>query len=272
MTDAWGSAAAAHAAAAIRERADVGHPSFALVLGSGLGSVVDRVAATGTLAYRDIPGFVAPGIAGHAGRCVAGTLGGATVLVFAGRFHVYEGHSARMAAFPVRVAAALGARTIVATNAAGGLNPDLTPGELVIVSDQLNLTGQNPLAGPVEPGDTRFPDMSAAYSPRLRALLARAGGGALRSGVYAGLLGPSYETPAEVRMLRALGADMVGMSTVGEAIVAAALGLEFAAISLVTNPAAGTTAAPVSHAEVIEAGTAAAARLGDLIEAFARLL
>ena len=230
---------------------------------------MNRIHAAASLPYVEIPGFAGTAVAGHAGKLVAGTLAGRPVIAFAGRFHMYEGHPAAASAFPVRVAHALGARTLVATNAAGGVDPSLAPGDLVLIEDQLNLTGQNPLTGAVEPGDVRFPDMSAAYSPRLRALLRDAAGDRpLRRGVYAGLLGPAYETPAEVRMLRVLGADVTGMSTVGEAIVAAALRLEFAGISLVTNLAAGISDAPVRHDEVIEAGRKASARLADLLEKF----
>lgn len=269
MTARWGRDTATAAAAAVRSRADVGEPALALILGSGLGAVVDRVQSAAAVPYVTIPGFAGTAVEGHAGKLVAGTLAGKPVIVFAGRFHMYEGHPAAAAAFPVRVAHALGARALLATNAAGGVDPTLVPGDLVLIEDQLNLTGQNPLTGPAEPGDLRFPDMSAAYAPRLRALLREAAGARpLKCGVYAGLPGPAYETPAEVRMLRVLGASITGMSTVGEAIVAAALGLEFAGISLVTNLAAGITDAPVRHDEVIEAGRAASARLGDLLEAF----
>lgn len=269
MTSPWGRDAASAAAAAVRARVAVGEPALALVLGSGLGSVVDRIEDASSVPYSAIPGFASTAVEGHAGKLVAGTLAGRCVVAFAGRFHMYEGHPAAASAFPVRVAHALGARTLVATNAAGGVDPSLAPGDLVLIEDQLNLTGQNPLTGAVEPGDVRFPDMSAAYSPRLRALLRDAAGDRLlRRGVYAGLLGPAYETPAEVRMLRVLGADVTGMSTVGEAIVAAALRLEFAGISLVTNLAAGITDAPVRHDEVIEAGRKASARLADLLEKF----
>ncbi|MEA3247829.1 MAG: purine-nucleoside phosphorylase [Gemmatimonadota bacterium] len=269
MTSQWGRDTATAAAAAVRARADVGAPVLALILGSGLGSVVDRIKAVSSVPYVTIPGFAGTAVEGHAGTLVAGTLAGRPVIVFAGRIHMYEGHPAAAAAFSVRVAHALGARALLATNAAGGVDPTLVPGDLVLIEDQLNLTGQNPLTGAVERGDLRFPDMSAAYSPRLRALLSEAAGGhPLRRGVYAGLLGPAYETPAEVRMLRTLGADVTGMSTVGEAIVAAALGMEFAGVSLVTNLAAGITDAPVRHDDVIEAGRVASARLGDLLEAF----
>jgi purine-nucleoside phosphorylase len=173
------------------------------------------------------------------------------------------------------VAAALGARTLFASNASGGLNPKLRPGDLVLIDDHLNLTWQNPLAGAVEPGDLRFPDLSAPYSRRLQALMrdaAVAAGVELTSGVYAGLLGPSYETPAEVRMLASLGADVTGMSTVPEAIVAAALGVEIVAVSLVTNPAAGLSDEPVRHEDVVAAAGKASAGFGRLLEAFAARL
>jgi purine-nucleoside phosphorylase len=269
MTSPWGRDAASAAAAAVWARVAVGEPALALILGSGLGSVVDRIEDASSVPYSTIPGFASTAVEGHAGKLVAGTLAGRRVIAFAGRFHMYEGHPAAAAAFPVRVAHALGARALLATNAAGGVDPSLAPGDLVLIEDQLNLTGRNPLAGPVEPGDLRFPDMSAAYSPRLKGLLLDAAPpGSLRPGVYAGLLGPAYETPAEVRMLRTLGATVTGMSTVGEAIVAAALRMEFAGVSLVTNLAAGIVGAPIRHDEVIEAGRKASARLGDILERF----
>lgn len=273
MSASWGYEAARAAASVIAPRIAIGEPLLTLILGSGLGSVVDRVADARSVPYSSVPGFPDTAVQGHAGRVVAGTLAGRPVIVFAGRFHMYEGHPAAASAFPVRVAHSLGAKVMVATNAAGGIDATLSPGDLVLIDDQINLTGRNPLEGTLEEGDTRFPDMSAAYSPRLRSLLAKAAGNRpLRRGVYAGLLGPAYETPAEVRMLRALGADVTGMSTVGEALVAAAIGVEFAGISLVTNLASGITDAPVRHEDVIEAGRVASARLGDLLEAAVTLL
>ena len=220
------------------------------------------------MAYGEIPGFSTPAVAGHAGQIICGTLAGREVVALAGRFHMYEGHPAAAAVFPVRVVHALGVGTLFASNAAGGLNKAYLPGDLVIIEDQINLTAKNPLSGQLEPGDLRFPDMSAAYSPRLKDVVDAAAGKPLRRGVYAGLMGPTYETPAEVRMLAALGADLTGMSTVSEAIMAAALGMDFVAVSLVTNVAAGLSDAPVRHDDVVDVGNAAASRFADLLEAF----
>lgn len=267
----WGAEAAASAAKLVRDRLGTTAPAAAIVLGSGLGDVVGRLRDGRDMAYADIPGFSATAVEGHAGRLHRGTLGGREVIAFAGRFHMYEGHTAQAAAFPVRVAHALGARVMFASNAAGGLNRALNAGDLVLLDDQINLTGQNPLFGAVEPGDIRFPDMSVAYSPRLRALVRQAAekvGTEVKSGVYAGLIGPVYETPVEVRMLAGLGATVTGMSTVCEAIVAAALRMEFVAVSLVTNPAAGLTDAPVRHEDVMVAAAQASTRFGNLLEEF----
>ncbi len=267
--DPWGAEAARTAADVVRRAVGAREPVAAVILGSGLGDVAARIADVRTIPYSAVPGFSATAVPGHAGKVMCGTLAGREVVALAGRFHMYEGHPARAAAFPVRVMHALGVRVIFASNAAGALNPALEPGDLVLIDDQINLTAQNPLTGPVEPGDRRFPDMSAPYSPRLQALVqAAAGPGDLKRGVYVGLMGPAYETPAEVRMLAALGADLTGMSTVAEAIVAAALGVEFVAVSLVTNAAAGLTGAPVNHAEVVEVGRGASARFGTLLEQF----
>lgn len=269
--DPWGADAAANAAQLVRERLGVNAPVSAIVLGSGLGDVVGRLTDPRELAYEEIPGFFATSVQGHAGRLYAGTLGGREVIAFAGRFHMYEGHTARAAAFPVRVAHALGARVLFASNAAGGLDRGLNPGDLVLLDDHINLTGQNPLTGPPESTDLRFPDMSAAHSPRLRALVRAAAeklGTEVKPGVYAGLMGPVYETPVEVRMLAGLGATVTGMSTVCEAIVAAALGMEFVAVSLVTNPAAGLTDAPIRHEDVMAAAALASTRFGNLLEEF----
>ena len=261
--------AAATAAQLIRTRCPVAHPVAAIVLGSGLGGLAHRIAGAVRVPYADIPGFAPPSVQGHEGALVHGTLGGREVLALAGRFHVYEGHTAAESAFPVRVMRALGARVLLLSNAAGGVRRTLRPGQLMLVRDHINLMFGNPLIGAVQPGDERFPDMSAPYDPGLRRLLrqtAREQGTVLEEGVYCGLSGPAYETPAEVRVLERLGADAVGMSTVPEVIVARALGMRVAALSCITNPAAGLALAPVSHAEVIEVTAAAAARFERLIE------
>jgi purine-nucleoside phosphorylase len=263
--------AAANAARVVRERLAVGAPAMAIVLGSGLGSAANRIANARSLGYAEIPGFVPTTVEGHEGRLIVGELCGREVVAFAGRFHMYEGHAAGVSAFPVRVAHALGARVLFATNAAGGLRPSLRAGDLVLVEDHINLTWQNPLVGRAEPGDQRFPDMSAPYSTRLRDIAmaaARAADVRLATGVYAGLLGPAYETPAEVRMLASLGADITGMSTVAETIVAVALGMEVVAVSLVTNAAAGVGVGPVSHDDVVRAAGRAAKGFGTLVEEF----
>lgn len=264
-----GAAAAARAADAVRARLGVREPAAAIVLGSGLGALADRLQDATRVPYAEIPGFHAPQVVGHRGELIRGTLGGREVLLLAGRFHMYEGHTAAAAAFPVRVVHALGARVLFVSNAAGGVRRTLKPGDLMLIRDHLNLMFRNPLIGALEPGDIRFPDMSAPWSPRLAALLdaaAHDAGLTLPHGVYAGLLGPSYETPAEVRMLERLGADAVGMSTVPEVIVAAALRMEAAGISCITNHAAGITAAPLDHREVVEVGARAADAFSALVE------
>ncbi len=264
-----GRADAQRAADAVRGRLQVKAPATAIVLGSGLGALADRVQDARRVPYADIPGFHAPKVEGHRGELICGTLGGREVLLLAGRFHMYEGHDAREAAFPVRVVHALGARTLFVSNAAGGIRRTFRPGDLMLIADHLNLMFRNPLIGAAEPGETRFPDMSAPWSARLNALLERAAreeGIALQRGVYAGLLGPTYETPAEVRMLERMGADAVGMSTVPEVIVGAALRMEVAGISLITNPAAGISPVPLDHAEVVAVGAQASAAFSALVE------
>jgi purine-nucleoside phosphorylase len=245
-------------------------PRVAIVLGSGLGGLTDRVVEPRTIPYAGLPGFHVPTVTGHKGELVVGWLAGTPVILQSGRFHMYEGHSAAQAALPTRLFAALGANTLVVTNAAGGVNVDFGPGTLMVIRDHLNLTGRNPLDGPVMAGEIRFPDMSAAYDPDLRAAAHQAGrdlGAPLAEGVYAGLLGPNYETPAEIRMLRGLGADAVGMSTVVEVIAARAAGMRCLGISLISNPAAGISAAPLDHADVMAAAQTAGGRLGQVIEA-----
>ncbi len=266
-----GAAAAKAAADTVRARLGVREPVAAIVLGSGLGELAARIENPTSVRYADIPGFHATNVAGHRGELIRGTLAGREVLALAGRFHMYEGHDARTAAYPVRVLHALGAKLLFVSNAAGGINRSFAPGDLMIIEDHLNLMFRNPLAGVVEPGDDRFPDMSATWSPRLIALLresAKSVGVPVQSGVYAGLLGQNYETPAEVRMLATLGADAVGMSTVPEAIVAGAMGMEVAGISLITNAAAGISSAPLSHAEVVEAGAEAGDRFARVVLEF----
>jgi purine-nucleoside phosphorylase len=243
------------AAAAIRARIGSRRPELALILGSGLGALADNVENPAVVSFDEIPGFPPPTVVGHAGRVVAGTLEGMDVLALAGRFHMYEGHSAATAALPVRVAAELGIRTLFVSNAAGGIRRTFRAGDLMLIRDHLNLTWRNPLIGEVMPGEERFPDMSEPYDAALLTLL-RACAAELRlpvqEGVYAGLTGPSYETPAEVRMLERLGADAIGMSTVPEVIVARALGVRVAGVSCISNPAAGISPVPLSHQEVLE--------------------
>ncbi|MFM8301308.1 MAG: purine-nucleoside phosphorylase [Gemmatimonadota bacterium] len=271
MTTTHGAADAQRAAEAVRDRLGVRAPVIGIVLGSGLGTLADRLAEAKRIPYAEIPGFHAPKVDGHRGELIAGQLGGREVLCLAGRFHMYEGYPARVSAFPIRVLHALGARRLFVSNAAGGVRRSFRAGELMRIVDHLNLTGQNPLTGPVEPGDQRFNDMTEAYSVALGERLdvsAQALGVPLASGIYAGLLGPNFETPAEVRMLERLGADAVGMSTVAEVIIARNLGMEVAGISLITNPGAGISSTPLNHEEVMAEGERAAGAFGDLVAHF----
>ncbi|MFM8909805.1 MAG: purine-nucleoside phosphorylase [Gemmatimonadota bacterium] len=271
MTTTHGAADAQRAAEAVRDRLGVRAPVIGIVLGSGLGTLADRLTEAKRVPYAEIPGFHAPKVDGHRGELIAGQLGGREVLCLAGRFHMYEGYPARVSAFPIRVLHALGARRLFVSNAAGGVRRSFRAGELMRIVDHLNLTGQNPLTGPVEPGDQRFNDMTEAYSVALGERLdvtAQALGVPLASGIYAGLLGPNFETPAEVRMLERLGADAVGMSTVAEVIVARNLGMEVAGISLITNPGAGISSTPLNHEEVMAEGERAAGAFGDLVAHF----
>jgi purine-nucleoside phosphorylase len=255
LTSPYSTSAARNAAHLIAGRTKDRSPSVAIVLGSGLGGLAKAVRGAVRIPFADIPGFPAATVVGHEGAVIVGTLGGRDVVALSGRFHMYEGHPASLAAFPIRVFNALGVRELFVSNAAGGISPKLAVGDLMVITDHLNLAGTNPLVGPQEEGEIRFPDMTDAYDPRLRKLLRNTAEGlgiTLREGVYAGLLGPSYETPSEVKMLRLLGADAVGMSTVPEVIVARALGIRVVGVSCITNAAAGVTGAALSHAEVLE--------------------
>lgn len=259
-------AVARRAAEVIAEGTGVATHDVAIVLGSGWAPAVAALgAATAVLSMAELPGFAPPTAVGHTGQVFSIAIGGHRVLVLAGRLHSYEGHDLRHVVHPVRAACAAGAQVVVLTNAAGGLRPDFEVGQPVLISDHLNLTARSPLVGP------QFVDLVDAYAPRLRAL-AREIDPTLAEGVYAGVPGPHYETPAEIRMLHVLGADLVGMSTVHETIAARAAGAEVLAVSLVTNLAAGITGEPLSHAEVLAAGAAAATRMGSLLaEVIARL-
>jgi len=262
--------AAIQAAKAIRKRAPL-EPDFAIILGSGLGGLSKSITDAVRIPFKEIPGFPEVTVAGHEGAVIVGSLGGREIVALSGRFHMYEGHPAALAAFPVRVFHALGAHDLFVSNAAGGISPRLAVGDLMMISDHLNLMGTNPLVGEAEAGEVRFPDMTDAYNPGLRWLLrttAEALGIKLREGVYAGLLGPSYETPSEVKMLRLLGADAVGMSTVPEVIVARALGMRVAGVSCITNAAAGVTGAALSHAEVLETTSRVSAAFEQLVTEF----
>lgn len=254
-------AVAQQAAAEIRERTGVDSHDVAVILGSGWAPAAAELgAATAVLPMSELPGFTPPTAEGHRGDVISVHTGNHRVLVFLGRIHAYEGHDLSHVVHPVRTASAAGVRTVVLTNAAGGLRADYTVGQPVLISDHLNLTARSPLVG------AQFVDLVDAYSPRLRAL-AREVDPDLAEGVYACLPGPHYETPAEIRMLRTLGADLVGMSTVHETIAARAAGAEVLAVSLVTNAAAGMTGQPLNHEEVLEAGRQSAARTGSLLAA-----
>jgi len=267
----WGAGAATEAAAVVRRALGVREPAAAIVLGSGLGGLAERLENPRRVAFRDVPGFPAATVVGHAGALLAGTLAGKEVVALAGRFHMYEGHAAPLAAFPVRVMHALGARTLFVSNAAGGVRRTFRCGDLMLIRDHINLMWRNPLEGPLEPGDVRFPDMSEPYDAGLATLLrasAADAGVSLVEGVYCGLLGPTYETPAEVRMLERLGTDAVGMSTVPETIVARAIGMRVAGISCITNLACGISPHPLSHEEVIETTRQVAKQFEEIVTGF----
>ena len=252
-------AEAQQAAAAIRDRTGVDSHDVAVILGSGWAPAAAELGSpTAVVPMGELPGFTPPTAAGHGGDVMSVRAGDHRVLVIVGRIHAYEGHDLRLVVHPVRAACAAGVRTVVLTNAAGGLNTDFVVGQPVLISDHLNLTARSPLVG------AQFVDLVDAYSPRLRAL-AREVDPDLAEGVYAGLPGPHYETPAEIRMLRTLGADLVGMSTVHETIAARAAGAEVLAVSLVTNAAAGMTGQPLDHEVVLAAGRQSATRTGSLL-------
>jgi purine-nucleoside phosphorylase len=263
------------AAAGIRARLAGRDPTVAIVLGSGLGHFAERLEDAVRVPYAEVPHFPTPTVIGHSGELVAGRLGGQSVLVQSGRFHMYEGHPAALTALPVRVFARLGVETVILTNAAGGIRRSFGSGTVMLIADHINLSFRNSLFGPSLPGETRFPDMSDPYDAGLRAVareVARTRKIPLAEGVYVGLLGPSYETPAEIRMLERLGADAVGMSTVVEVITARAAGLRCLGFSAITNPAAGVTPHKLDHLEVMEVAYRVAGELAALIEGVVRAL
>lgn len=258
---------AATDAAVIAERTGIDAHEVAVVLGSGWAPAAEHLGTTvAEIPMVALAGFPAPTVVGHAGVVRSVDVAGRRALVLVGRSHLYEALSTDAVVHGVRTAVAAGCSIVVLTNAAGGVDPTLTVGQPVLIADHLNLTGHNPLVGPPPPTGPRFVDLTACWSPRLRAV-ARAIDPTLAEGVYAAFLGPSYETPAEVRMARTLGADLVGMSTVLEAIAAHQLGAEVLGLSLVTNPAAGVVAEPIDHADVLAEGQAAADDLGRLLAA-----
>lgn len=252
----------------LRERIDA-TPVLAMVLGSGLGALADEIEGATRIPYHEIPGFPVSAVEGHAGELVFGELCGKPVVVMSGRSHYYEGWEATEVTFPIRVFAALGIERLLVTNSAGGINREFAPGDLMLITDHINMTGYNPLrGGNDERFGPRFPDMSTAYSPAMRQTIieaARELNMSIRSGIYAGVAGPSYETPAEIRMLGILGGDAVGMSTVPEVIVANHMGMQVGGISCITNLAAGISKTALNHEEVKE--VAALAR-----EAFSALV
>jgi purine-nucleoside phosphorylase len=266
----YGTASARRAAAIIRDRIGAATPAAAIILGSGLGGLADRITDRAIVSYGDIPGFPVPTIVGHSGAVVAGMLGGRRVIALSGRFYMYEGHDAALAGFPVRVLSELGARTLIVTNAAGGICRAFAPGDIMLIRDHINLMFRNPLIGGVEAGEARFPDMSAPYDPGLQEIaraVAATQSVTLQDGVYAALLGPTYETRAEVKMLDRLGADAVGMSTVPEVIVARARGMRVLGFSCITNLACGISTSPITHAEVLETTRIAGDAVSGLVAA-----
>ena len=263
------------AARAVRMRTDAEVP-VAIVLGSGLGAFADDLTNSIEIPYNEIPGFGRATVEGHAGRLVLGKVGEVTIAAMQGRFHYYEGYSLQQVTFPIRVLKLLGVRTLLLTNAAGTLNMEVEPGSLMVISDHLNLIGDNPLRGENdERFGPRFPDLTSVYARRLQDIVikeANAIGIEVRRGIYAALAGPSYETPAEIHMLRALGADVVGMSTVPEAIVARHMDIDVVGISCITNLAAGVSDQPVDHSLVIATGERVRAQFTELLRRVIRRL
>jgi len=249
-------------------------PALAIVLGSGFHRVLSELRVDRKVPYAQIPGFPVPHVAGHSGELFFGTLGGASVLVLSGRAHFYEGHSMDRVTFAVRALAAFGIRDLLLTNAAGGVNSRFQRGDFMLLTDHVNLMGTNPLCGEPIAGLPRFLDLTCAYDAALNGLMhkaARACKIKLRSGVYLAVSGPSYETPAEIRAFARLGADAVGMSTVPEVIAARQCGLNVAAVSCITNLAAGRSPSPLSHAEVLETGEQAGLVAAQLLKTFGKL-
>lgn len=245
-------------------------PRVLLVLGSGLGGLIEEMRDPVEVSFSELPGFPEAGVTGHAGRWLSGQLGGKPVLLQSGRYHFYEGHPAEIVVAPIRLAARLGVEIVVLTNAAGGINADFGPGSLMLLEDHQNHQGRSPLMGAVSEGEDRFPDLIAPFDVELQRLamdVAARERIRLARGTYAAVLGPSYETPAEIRYLRRLGVDAVGMSTVPETIAAAALGLRVVAFSLITNREAGLSADTLNHADVLAMGAEAGPRLQRLIKA-----
>lgn len=259
---------AVRAAQFIRARIDA-DVSVGIVLGSGLGAFAEDLDQPVSIRYDEIPGFAQATVEGHAGRLVIGTAEGVTVAAMQGRFHFYEGYSLEDVTFPIRVIKLLGVRTLILTNAAGSLNTELSPGSLMVISDHINLMGVNPLIGANDDRfGPRFPDLTSTYEPALQAIVieeAKAVDVEMRRGVYAALSGPSYETPAEIHMVRTLGADAVGMSTVPEAIVARHMDMQVIGISCITNLAAGVSNRPVDHSQVIATGERVRVQFTELI-------
>lgn len=254
--------------ACVKQHTDL-RPTVGVILGSGLGQLVDRMSDAVAIDYRDLPHFPAPTVAGHAGRLVVGRIGGVAVMAMQGRFHYYEGHDMRTIAVPTAFMQCFGVRTLIVSNSAGGINRGFVPGDLMLITDHINLVGNNPLIGlNDERLGPRFPDMTEPYSLRLITLAEAAAaelGVSLRQGVYAGLSGPCYETAAEIRYLERIGADAVGMSTVPEVIVARYLGMEVLGISCVTNMATGISKVKHAHEDVVRTANEASARFCDVV-------